>query len=97
MQHSKDIYGHIDNVEFFVGLFAEEKIGKATFSSFVFSLITTSKLLKKDWNKMITPIGKQIVNKFTTVYHLFELHTNLRKGEISLRISGKRWNDAASN
>ena len=58
----------------------------ATFASFVFSLITSSRLLRKNWNVMLTPVGKSIVTKYTTLNDLIHLHTRLNPGDINLRI-----------
>ena len=87
----KQLYKDIDNVEYYVGLFAEDKIGKSVhgpfltnvFASIIFSLITSSKLLRKDWNTMLTPIGKKIVNKYRTIGDLIELHTDLNKDDVT--------------
>ena len=91
----RNIYHDIDNVEFYVGIFAEEKIGKAlhgpfltgSFAAFVFSLITSTKLLRKDFNTILTPVGKQIINKYRHMEDLIALHTDIDKNDINWRIT----------
>ena len=36
---------------------------------------------------MLTPIGKKIVNKYTNIYHLIQLHTDLNTNDINLRVN----------
>ena len=90
----KNIYHDIDNVEFYVGIFAEEKIGKAihgpfltsSFASFVFSLITSTKLLRQDFNRILTPVGKQILSKYNHFEDLIALHTDIKKSDVNWRV-----------
>ena len=91
----RDVYHDIDSVEFYVGLFAEDKTGKvlhgpfltAIFASFILSLLTSTKLLRKDWNTMLTPVGKQMANKYRDISDLIELHTDLKKDDIKWKIN----------
>eukprot|EP01084_Bolivina_argentea_P282887 484349_1 len=84
----KQIYNNdVNKIEYYVGIFAEEKLGNAlhgcmvtaVFSSFVLSLLTSTKLLRKDWKEMLTPLGKQIVNQTDSIKDLTYLHTNIKK------------------
>merc|ERR1712154_707310 len=85
--------GDVDKVEFYIGIFAEDKIGNALhgafltamFASTVITLLTSSPLLRKDWSKILTPLGKQIVNDFNSLTDLVELHTKLLKTDVSTR------------
>jgi len=90
----KQVYNNdVDKIEFYVGIFAEEKIGRslhgtfttALFSSCIITLLTSTPLLRKDWNKILTPLGKQMVDKFLNFGDLVQLHTKLKGKEVKTR------------
>jgi len=96
LESLRKLYRSVDDVEFYVGLFAEIKLGKALhgttvtalFASFVMSFVTSSLLFRKPWKEMLTPLGKQIVNNTHHVKDLIRLHTDLKMTEFSFRVDG---------
>jgi len=92
----KEVYNDdVDKIELYVGMWAEEKLGNslhgtfvtALFASTVITLLTSTPLIRKDWKKLITPLGRQIVNDFRTLEDLIDLHTKLSGYDVGARVT----------
>ena len=91
----KQVYGEngVDNIEYYVGIFAEQKYGNSLggiflnsiFTSAMITHITSSPLLRMNWNEMITPLGKQIFNECGSFHELISRHTKLYNEDCGFR------------
>jgi len=91
----KQVYNDdVDKIELYIGMWAEEKLGNslhgtfvtAMFASTVITLLTSTPLIRKDWKKLITPLGRQIVENFRDLEDLVELHTKLTRYDVGARV-----------
>ena len=91
----KDIYGEngVDNIEFYVGIFAEQTLGHSLFGAFLHNIwtssaitfVTSSPLLRMNWNEVCTPLGKQIIDECNSFGDLVARHTKLYREDCSFR------------
>ena len=89
----KEIYKSVDDIEFFVGLWAENKDGyqihgptlSYMFGGLVFMVLNSNRIIRRDLQKSLTPLGEQLAYKINSLAEFVELHTKLYKENISYR------------
>jgi len=89
----KEIYKSVDDIEFFVGLWAENKDGyqihgpfeSYMFGGLVFMVLNSNRIIRRDLKKSLTPLGEQLAYKINSLAEFVELHTKLYKENISYR------------